>query len=95
MGSEECDGQLFMRFFGSIPVRLDFVCCVEVCCGFPCVIRIGVSFPFDQELELLAASEVAVLGNSFYFVFFRAFYEVWRWSCVVRSMRSCFLIGGE
>jgi hypothetical protein len=84
-----------MRLLGSIPVCLNFVCCVDICCRFPCVIRIWVSFPFDKKLELLAAPEVAVFGDSFYFVFFRAFYEVWRWPCVVGPMRSCFLIRGE
>jgi hypothetical protein len=84
-----------MRFLGPIPVRLDFFCCMDIRCGFPGVVCIWISFPFDEKLELLAAPEVAVLGDSFYFVFFCSFYKVWRWPCVVGPMRSCLVIRAE
>ena len=68
---------------------------MEIGCGLPCVIAVGVALPFDQVLELPAASVVPVMCDAFHFVFFCAFDHVWRGLCIVWSMRSCFVIGGE
>ena len=92
---EERDPQSFMRLLCPVPVGLDGFRSMEIGCGLPCVIAVWIALPFDQVLELPAAPVVPVVCDAFYFIFLCAFHQVWRGPCVVRSMRSCFMIGSE
>ena len=44
-------------------VLSDQIGCMHGACGFPCVIAWGVTFPPDQELELLVPAEVPVTAD--------------------------------
>jgi hypothetical protein len=85
----------FMCLLGSGPIGLDLFCGAQICCGLPCVVAVRVALPFDEILELLCSPKVAVFGDPLYLIFFFAFYEVWRWLCVVWTMRSGLEVRGE
>ena len=50
---------------------------------FPCVVCIGVAFPFDKILKLSFTSEVTVINDGLDFVFFGVFDKVRWWPRVV------------
>ena len=62
---------------------------------FPRVVCIGVPFPLDKILELSFTSEVTVINDGFYFVFFGIFDKVRRWSRVVGPMFYGFAIRSQ
>ena len=61
----------------------------------PRVVCIGVSFPFDEVLELSFTSEVTVINDGLDFIFFGVFDKVRRWSRVVGPMFRGFAIRGQ
>ena len=61
----------------------------------PCVVRIGISLPFDEVLELSFTSEVTVINDSLDFVFFGVFDKVRRWPRVVGPVFCSFAIRGQ
>ena len=62
---------------------------------FPRVVCIGVSFPFDEILELSFTSEVMVINDGLDFIFFGVFDKVRRWPRVVSSVFCGFAIRGQ
>jgi hypothetical protein len=55
---------LFLRPLCSIPVGLDLFRSMQICCRFPCVVAVWIALPFNEVLELLCSSKVAVFGLS-------------------------------
>ena len=43
---------------------------VDLVSGFPHIVTFGVSFPFDEILELLRPSVTSVIQDVFYFILF-------------------------
>ena len=62
---------------------------------FPGVVRIGVSFPFDEILELSFTAKVTVINDGLDLVFFGVFDKVRRWPRVVGPMLYGFAIRGQ
>jgi hypothetical protein len=62
-------------------------------CRFPCVVTFGVSFPFDEILELSGMSMMSVVPYLLHFIFFFSADEFQGWPHVVSSMGSGFMIG--
>ena len=62
---------------------------------FPCVVCIGVAFPFNEVLELSFTSEVSVINDGLDLVFFGVFDKVRRWPRVVGPMFHGFAIRGQ
>ena len=62
---------------------------------FPCVVRIGVSFPFDEILKLSFTSKMTVINDGLDFVFFGVFDKVRRWPRVVGPVFCGFTIRGQ
>src|SRR6266404_2865732 len=73
-------------------IMLDKVGGMDLISWFPCVVALGISFPFDQVLEPFRPSELSVCDNSFDFVFFFSVNEIRRWSGEVWTVRSRFVI---
>src|SRR6266403_5878802 len=63
--------------------------------SLPGVMCVGVSDPFDLILEPSRSSEAPCSHNLLHFPLRFAFYDVWGWLVVVRSMFLCLLIWGE
>ncbi len=59
---------------------------------FPCVVAFGVSFPFNEVLQLFRSSKLSVCDDSLNFVFLFSVDKVRRWSGEVWAVRSCFMI---
>ena len=64
-------------------VGLDQCGCVYVVSCFPCVVCIGITFPFDEVLELSFTSKVTVINDSLDLVLLGVFDKVRRWPRVV------------
>ena len=62
---------------------------------FPRVVCVGVSFPFDEVLELSFTSEVTVINDGLDLIFFSIFDKVGWWPRVVGSMFCGFAIRGQ
>ena len=62
---------------------------------FPCVIRLGVSFPFDQILKSPCSPEITVTPDLFNFEFHFSFHDVRRGPREVDSMLDRFAIRGQ
>ncbi len=60
---------------------------------FPCVVAFGISFPFDEILELLCPPELSVCDDSFNFVLVFSVDEVRWWSGEVWAMFLHFMVG--
>ena len=66
---------------------------VDLVSGFPRIVTFGVSFPFDEILELPRPPMTSVVQDAFYFVLFFPTDKV-RWgSGEVWSEGWCFVIG--
>ena len=50
---------------------------------FPCVVRCGVAFPFDQILKSPSFPKVAMIDDFFDFELLEVVHEVWRGLCKV------------
>jgi hypothetical protein len=74
-------------------VFLQQIRCVDVISGFPCVVTLRVSSPFDQILQGMTAPKVPVVLDGLHFVFHCSFDNVWWWSGEVQSMLCHFMIG--
>jgi hypothetical protein len=68
---------------------------VYVISCFPCVVRIGVSFPFDEILKLSFTSKMTVINDGLDFVLFGVFDKVRRWPRVVVPVFHGFAIRGQ
>ena len=62
---------------------------------FPCVVCIGVPFPFDEILELSFTAKMTVINDGLDLVFFGVFDKVRGWSHVVGPVFCCFAIRGH
>ena len=62
---------------------------------FPCVVCIGVAFPFDEILKLSFTAKVTVINDGFDFIFFSVFDKVRRWSRVIGPVFYSFVIRGQ
>jgi len=51
-------------------IGFDQIRCVCICCGFPCVIAIGISFPMDQVLQGPITPDVSMVTDLLHFVLF-------------------------
>ncbi len=60
--------------------------------GFPGIVTVRVSLPFDEVLKPFRASELSVCDDSFDFVFFFSINEVRGWSGEVWTMCSRFMV---
>ena len=66
---------------------------MDLISGFPRIVTLGVSFPFDEILELPRPPMTSVIQDAFYFVLFFSADKV-RWgSGKVWSEGWCFVIG--
>ena len=67
--------------------------CVNLVSGLPRIVTFGVSFPFDEILELSRPPMMSVVEDTFHFVFFFSADKV-RWGPgEVWSKGRCFVIG--
>ena len=62
---------------------------------FPCVVRIGIPFPFDEILKLSFTSKMTVINDGLDFVFFGVFDKVRRWPRVVGPVFRSFAIRSQ
>ena len=62
---------------------------------FPCVVCIGVPFPFDEVLELSFTAKVTVINDGLDLIFFSIFDKVRRWPRVVGPVFCSFAIRGQ
>ena len=76
-------------------IGLDQRGCVYVVSCFPCVVCIGVPFPLDEILKLSFTPEVAMVNDSFDFVFFGVLDKVRGWPRVVGPVFYSFAIRGQ
>ena len=67
--------------------------CMNVCCGFPCVVAFGVSFPLDQILKDPVLPKVSVIAYLLHFVLRFIINQVRRRSGEVGPMCGHFAIG--
>jgi hypothetical protein len=75
-------------------VLFDQLRSMHLCCGFPGVVTLGVSLPFEEVLQLLLSPKVAVVSYRLHFVFIFSYCNVGRWSGEVRTMVICLDIWG-
>jgi hypothetical protein len=68
---------------------------VYVVSCFPCVVCIGILFPFDEVLELSFMAKVTVINDGLDLIFFGIFDKVRRWPRVVGPMFCSFVIRGQ
>ena len=61
--------------------------------GFPCIVRFGVSAPFDQVLKLLVASIILMTADLLHLIFCFSVDKVRWWSGKVWSVCGRFAIG--
>ena len=76
-------------------VYLDQCGCVYMVSCFPCVVCIGIAFPFNEVLELSFTSEVTVINDGLDFVLFGVFDKVRGWSRVIGPVFCSFAIRGQ
>ena len=62
---------------------------------FPCVVCIGVPFPFDEVLELSFTAKVTVINNGLDLIFFGVFDKIRRWPRVVGPVLRGLAIRGQ
>jgi hypothetical protein len=46
---------------------------------FPSVVAIGIAFPFDEILQLIASAIMAMRFDGFHFIFFFSINDIRRW----------------
>jgi hypothetical protein len=63
--------------------------------GFPCVVALGITFPFEEILQFLLFPKVAMVSYRFHLVFVFSYRDVGRWSGEVRTVVICFDIWGK
>jgi hypothetical protein len=61
--------------------------------GLPGVVAMGVTFPFDEILELPASTFEPVIDDGLHFIFFFVPDQVGWWSAEVGSVSGSFTIG--
>jgi hypothetical protein len=66
---------------------------MNIISGFPGVITLRVSLPFDQVLQGMATPKVPMISDHFNFVFFLPFDKIQQQLGEVWSMLHCFMIG--
>jgi hypothetical protein len=76
-------------------VSLDQVLCMNVGCGFPGVVALGVINPFNEVLQRPCTAMVPVSEDTFHLIFFFAINQFRRRSGEVRSVGCGFMIGGQ
>ena len=76
-------------------IGLDQCGCVYMVSCFPHVVRIWISFPLDEVLELSFASKVTVINDGLDFVFFDILDKIRRWPRVVVPMFYGLAIRGQ
>jgi len=74
-------------------ISFDKVWGVDLVRGFPRVVAIGISFPFDQVLESPGSSMTSVADDTLHHVFGFSFDKVRWWPGEVRTVRHSFVIG--
>jgi hypothetical protein len=52
---------------------------MDLCHWLPCVVALGVSFPFDKVLQGSGLSMTLVADDALDFVFFFSINQIWRW----------------
>jgi hypothetical protein len=76
-------------------VSFDQVLCVNVGCGFPGVVTLGVINPFNKVLQRFCTAMVPVFEDVFHLIFFFSINQFWRRLGEVRSVGCGFVIGGQ
>jgi hypothetical protein len=76
-------------------ISFDQVLCMNVGCGFPGVVALGVINPFNKVLQHFCTAMVLVSEDSFHLVFFFSINQFRRRPGEVRSMGCGFMIGGQ
>jgi hypothetical protein len=76
-------------------VSFDQVLCVNVGCGFPGVVTLGVINPFNKVLQCFCTAMVPVSEDSFHLIFFLSINQFRRRSGEIRSVGCGFVIGGQ
>jgi len=61
-------------------IKFDEVRCMDLIGIFPSIVTFGVSFPFDEILELSRVSMMSVASYQLHFVFRFSINQVRRWS---------------
>jgi hypothetical protein len=84
----------YSRCWASGVVLFDQLRGVYLSRGFPGVVALGVSFPFEEILQLLLSPEIAVASYCLHFVFILSYCNVGRWSGEIRTMVICLDIWG-
>jgi hypothetical protein len=74
-------------------ILLDQLLGVDAIFRFPCVVAVGISFPFKEVLQLSLSSFEPVIDNSFHLVFVFASDQFGWWSDEIGPMRGHFAIG--
>jgi hypothetical protein len=76
-------------------VSFDQVLCMNVGCGFPGVVALGVIDPFNKILQRFCTAMIPVSEDSFHLIFFFSINQFRRRLGEVRSVGCGFVIGGQ
>jgi hypothetical protein len=76
-------------------VGFDQVLCVNVGCGFPGVVALGVINPFNKVLQRFCTAMILVSKDSFHLVFLLSINQFRRRPGEVRTVSCGFMIGGQ
>jgi hypothetical protein len=76
-------------------VSFDQVLCVNIGCGFPGVVALGVINPFNKVLQRFCTAMVPVSEDSFHLIFLLAINQFRRRSGEVGSVGCGFMVGGQ
>jgi hypothetical protein len=76
-------------------VSFDQILCVNVGCGFPGVVALGVINPFNKVLQRFCTAMVPVSEDSFHLIFFLSINQFRRRPGEVRTVGCGFMIGGQ
>ena len=74
----------------TVLVVLNQVISMQILHRFPGVVALGITQPFDQVLQFLLSSKIAVRQYSFDFPFGFSFYKIGRRSGIIWTMRFSF-----
>jgi hypothetical protein len=90
-----CSSRLYNLRQASLVVLFQQFRCIVQGGGFPRIVCLWVSFPFEEILELFVSPKVAVASDGFHLVLRFAFDEIWRWSRKVLTVLLRLLVWSE
>ena len=76
-------------------VGLDLGGCKHLFRWLPRIVSCGISFPFDEVLQITLPTKISMPQNVFHFEFLFSIYQFWGWSKVIGSLLFGHLIRGQ